>query len=245
MHKESERAIKCSSSIVPLYCPNPLCYFFSQKGRRKSRYLTPVISFSLSNSILICSTESGYKESFELANHSMWNLLLLDHYMVWFHISFRYLPTWPGMKTSLNTEYKIAPLLYHSLPTFLKIALKTAWNYILGRKDQFIVRLLHPKVSSIRAVTVLFIAVSPQALDKQLAHGGSQSLNMCWVTQLIHILFKDALSLGCNHDCHSVSNVLVSLMIHLVYVTQCIPCPYICYRNIRVAAPSFIIPTFC
>lgn len=126
-----------------------------------------------------------------------------------------------------------------------KIALKTAWNYTLGRKDQFIVRLLHPKVSSIRAVTVLFIAVSPQALDKQLAHGGSQSLNMCWVTQLIHISFKDALSLGCNHDCHSVSNVLVSLMIHLVYVTQCIPCPYICYRNIRVAASSFIIPTFC
>lgn len=83
-----------------------------------------------------------------------------------------------------------------------KIALKTAWNYILGRKDQFIVRLLHPKVSSTRAVTVLFIAVSPQALDKQLAHGGSQSLNMCWATQLIHILFKDALSLGCNHDCH-------------------------------------------
>ena len=120
MHKESERAIKCSSSIVPLYCPNPLCYFFSQKGRRKSRYLTPVISFSLSNSILICSTESGYKESFELANHSMWNLLLLDHCMVWFHSWFRYLPTWPCMKASVNTKYKIAPLLHHSLPTFLK-----------------------------------------------------------------------------------------------------------------------------
>lgn len=119
-NKESERAIKCSSSIVPLYCPNLLCYFFSQKGRRKSRYLTPVISFSLSNSILICSTESGYKESFELANHSMWNLLLLDHCMVWFHSWFRYLPTWPCMKASVNTKYKIAPLLHHSLPTFLK-----------------------------------------------------------------------------------------------------------------------------
>lgn len=114
------RAIKCGSSVVPLYCPNPLCYFFSQKGRRKSRYLTPVISFSLSNSILYCSTESGYKESFELANHSMWNLLRLDHHMVWFHISFRYLPTWPCMKTSLNIEYKIAPLLHHCLPIFLK-----------------------------------------------------------------------------------------------------------------------------
>lgn len=138
MHKESERAIKCSSSIVPLCCPNPLCYFFSQKGRRKSRYLTPVISFSLSNSILICSTESGYKESFELADHSMWNLLLLDHCTVWFHISFRYLPTWPRMKTSLNTEYKIAPLLHHSLPTFLKWHLQLLEIIFWGEKTSLL-----------------------------------------------------------------------------------------------------------
>ena len=43
----------------------------------------------------------------------------------------------------------------------------------------------------------------------------------------------------------TVSNVLVSLMIHLVYVTKCSLCPYICYTNICVATSFYTIPTFC
>lgn len=58
-------------------CPCLLHYFFSQKGPGKSSCLTNATSSTVSNSILTWPTEPGYKESFELANRSISNLLRL------------------------------------------------------------------------------------------------------------------------------------------------------------------------
>lgn len=85
------RETGCSSSIV-LYCPNPSVLFFKKAGENPG--ISHLLFLSISQQHPDLFNESGYKESFELANHSMWNLTFPDHYMVWFHISGIHNMTW-------------------------------------------------------------------------------------------------------------------------------------------------------